>query len=336
MIALCVARAIVVVAGASDMYEEASRMVRQLLQHERFRVAMKNHLHSTVIYIGTMFSGTDGVQGFLNCMAQAAREEHGFDLNFHWVFSCDKSQTSQDFLCAVWKPTHIFTDAEWLAQETAFCCVSNKHEPVPDCDVLIVGCDCGLRSNLCVGRSQNKDCIETWKKGTGTTFQFMMGYLRRHRPSLLMLENVRNFVGNIADTSSCLADAAAELKRCADDGFHSLVLAQDYGDQQARLRMYAPFWDMQSPFSFDTPLSLCFFKDALNVMKISAPKITSYIMSAHCVAHDPWMIQCRDHVARSRSCPESDKLAEKLFHEAASGPEVPSEQSSHSLSVSRA
>lgn len=74
------------------------------------------------------------------------------------------------------------------------------------------------------------------KKGRGKLFFDIIRIARRHKPKIILLENVKNFEKH--DNGKTLERVKKELDKIGYYVFHKILCASDYGVPQARKRIY--------------------------------------------------------------------------------------------------
>lgn len=151
--------------------------------------------------VATMCSGTESPLLALELICQSIQEQYGIPLEFEHVFSCEIEPFKQAYIERNFKPPLLFRDVCELGDTEAYVFFSTPwHDsdiaysttaygalaPVPgDVDLLVAGTSCVDYSNL-----------NNLKKGidgggeSGRTFHGMMSWVDKHRPPLVILENV--------------------------------------------------------------------------------------------------------------------------------------------------
>lgn len=67
--------------------------------------------------------------------------------------------------------------------------------------MVVAGIECASGSGLNSKRKDCRDAVATGQHKTGTTFAFLMNYVRLHLPAIIVLENGENFVRKQGGTS---------------------------------------------------------------------------------------------------------------------------------------
>ena len=83
-----------------------------------------------------------------------------------------------------------FNDISTLGQEYAYCVKSDAEVEVPGCELFAAGFSCKDVSGMNKNAAQYEMCAETGAGTTGKTLHGALGYVDRHRPPIVFLENV--------------------------------------------------------------------------------------------------------------------------------------------------
>ncbi|KAJ7091441.1 hypothetical protein B0H15DRAFT_930158 [Mycena belliarum] len=135
--------------------------------------------------VATMCSGTESPLLALELMQKAISEQYGLDLKVDHVFSCEIEPFKQAYIERNFHPPILFRDVCELGRDEAHTAYGAL-APVPgDVDLLVAGTSCVDYSNL----NNVKQGIDA-KGESGQTFRGMLGWVKRHRPPLVILENV--------------------------------------------------------------------------------------------------------------------------------------------------
>jgi len=152
-------------------------------------------LRRKTLRIGTMCSGTDAPVLVARAM-QRVLGDLSSGITFEHVFSAEQEPSKQEFLRANFPDCkRIFQDVCQMGRLRAYETVSRSPQPVPgDLDVLLAGFSC---KDLSMMNSYRKTLAEM---GTsGSTLRGVLDYVERHRPRIVLLENV----WAIAKANSC-------------------------------------------------------------------------------------------------------------------------------------
>ena len=105
-----------------------------------------------------------------------------------------------------------------------------KSTKIPKHDIICAGFPCQPFSI-----SGDQEGFED-KKGRGKLFFDIVRIARRHKPKIILLENVKNFEKH--DEGKTLLRVKIELNKIGYRVFHKVLNASDYGVPQARKRIY--------------------------------------------------------------------------------------------------
>ncbi|KAL0953862.1 hypothetical protein HGRIS_005037 [Hohenbuehelia grisea] len=135
--------------------------------------------------IATMCSGTESPLLALELIQKSIKDQYGVDLDVEHVFSCEIEPFKQAYIERNFHPPLLFRDVCELGDAQAHTAYGAL-APVPgDVDMLIAGTSCVDYSNL----NNEKQDIDA-NGESGRTFRGMMSWVKRHRPPLVILENV--------------------------------------------------------------------------------------------------------------------------------------------------
>ncbi|KAJ3557316.1 hypothetical protein NM688_g1536 [Phlebia brevispora] len=143
------------------------------------------HLKGRKMRVATMCSGTESPLLALELIRRSIVGLYNINLEFEHVFSCEIEPFKQAYIERNFSPPLLFRDVCELGDgyaHTAYGALA----PVPgDVDLLVAGTSCVDYSNL----NNEKKGIEA-NGESGRTFRGMMGWVKLHRPPLVILENV--------------------------------------------------------------------------------------------------------------------------------------------------
>ncbi|CAL1714237.1 unnamed protein product [Somion occarium] len=143
------------------------------------------HLNGRKMRVATMCSGTESPLLALDLIRRAVSDLYGINLEFEHVFSCEIEPFKQAYIERNFHPPLLFRDVCELGNSHATT-VYGALAPVPgDVDMLIAGTSCVDFSNLNNEKQGINDGGESSR-----TFQGMMSWVKRHRPPLVIMENV--------------------------------------------------------------------------------------------------------------------------------------------------
>ncbi|KAJ3818894.1 hypothetical protein EV361DRAFT_190497 [Lentinula raphanica] len=158
----------------SDIVRRAPELedVATRLQGRKFRVA-------------TMCSGTESPLLALDMIVENMSAQYGVALDIEHVFSCEIEPFKQAYIERNFHPPLLFRDVCELGNDKAHTAYGAL-APVPgNVDLLVAGTSCVDYSNL----NNEKQDIDA-NGESGRTFRGMMGWVTKHRPPVVILENV--------------------------------------------------------------------------------------------------------------------------------------------------
>ena len=138
---------------------------------------------------GSACSGTDAI-GFAFCAIRQSLGEAGIESQICHIFSCDLDAECRRWISFIFNPPQLFGDIQGLSQATAFDYATRSQVQVSPVDIFVAGFVC---KSLSAENSHTRDvhCLEAGTGSSGVTWQSVLAYLRRHTPSIAILENVK-------------------------------------------------------------------------------------------------------------------------------------------------
>ncbi len=143
------------------------------------------HLQGRKMRVATMCSGTESPLLALELIRRSIVDHHNINLEFEHVFSCEIEPFKQAYIERNFSPPILFRDVCELGGDKAHTAYGARAVIPGDVDLLVAGTSCVDYSNL---NNEKKDIEEGGE--SGRTFHGMMGWVKRHRPPLVILENV--------------------------------------------------------------------------------------------------------------------------------------------------
>ncbi|KAL7269920.1 hypothetical protein RUND412_007381 [Rhizina undulata] len=135
--------------------------------------------------VATMCSGTESPLLAMGMIARSMKERGWGILEMEHVFSCEIEPYKQAYIERNFKPPILFRDVRELGQDYAHTAYGAMVAVPGDVDILIAGTSCVDASNL------NNQKKEFGTKGESTdTFVGMFEWVTRHRPMIIIQENV--------------------------------------------------------------------------------------------------------------------------------------------------
>lgn len=137
--------------------------------------------------VGTMCSGTDSPVAVLNGLAHALG-----NLSVEHTFSCEFDAKKRQWITENFPQLPLlFGDVMELKKGKAMNYITGETAEVPQVDVVIAGFVCKSVSTENNDREKFKNCIKEASGKTGETFDGVMGYVAKFKPSIVICENVK-------------------------------------------------------------------------------------------------------------------------------------------------
>ncbi|KAH9975966.1 hypothetical protein BGW80DRAFT_1168904 [Lactifluus volemus] len=146
---------------------------------------MAEHLKGRKLRVATMCSGTESPLLALNLISRAMTEKFGTTIEVEHVFSCEIVPFKQAYIERNFQPPLLFRDVCELGDDYAYTAYGAKAFVPGNVDVLIAGTSCVDYSNL---NNEKKDIEQGGE--SGRTFHGMLNWVKKHRPPIVILENV--------------------------------------------------------------------------------------------------------------------------------------------------
>ncbi|KAG5638137.1 hypothetical protein H0H81_001656 [Sphagnurus paluster] len=147
--------------------------------------AVAEHISGRKLRVATMCSGTESPLLALELIQKCIKDQHGVQLDVEHVFSCEIEPFKQAYIERNFHPPLLFRDVCELGDEKAHTAYGALATVPGDVDMLIAGTSCVDYSNL---NTQKQDIDDNGE--SGRTFRGMLTWVDKHRPPLVILENV--------------------------------------------------------------------------------------------------------------------------------------------------
>ncbi|PWN54267.1 hypothetical protein IE53DRAFT_258648 [Violaceomyces palustris] len=176
--------------------------------------------------VATMCSGTESPLLALELMARAMKDKFGIRIKIEHVFSCEIEPFKQAYIERNFSPPILFRDVTELGGDQAHTAYGALVDVPGNVDLLVAGTSCVDYSHLNNKKKGLNDGGES-----GRTFRGMLQWVQKHKPALVILENVKNapWVG-VAET--IVAEAGYDV------GFSNLFDTKNYYIPHTRQRGY--------------------------------------------------------------------------------------------------
>jgi site-specific DNA-cytosine methylase len=185
----------------------------------------------------------------------------GIDLKFRHVFSCECKKPLHEWIAGIFQECGVdsgclFSRAEEMGQELAYCVKHGKKCRVPSANLVIAGTSCkdiSRASSVYKGSDNLVMELETSVGGSAQTFKGLVAYLNNHVVSILLFENVDSLDDAGDQLVTNLDLILAELRNTGMSCQIFLTDAKLFGLPQQRRRYYiVGLKDVAPPlFSFD-------------------------------------------------------------------------------------
>ncbi|KAH9072095.1 hypothetical protein EDB83DRAFT_2361141 [Lactarius deliciosus] len=146
---------------------------------------LAEHIQGRKLRVATMCSGTESPLLALNLISRAMTEKFGNTIEVEHVFSCEIVPFKQAYIERNFQPPLLFRDVCELGDNYAYTAYGAKAYVPGNVDILIAGTSCVDYSNL---NNEKKDIDQGGE--SGRTFHGMLDWVKKHRPPVVILENV--------------------------------------------------------------------------------------------------------------------------------------------------
>ncbi|KAI0272498.1 hypothetical protein BC834DRAFT_817628 [Gloeopeniophorella convolvens] len=146
---------------------------------------LAEHINGRKLRVATMCSGTESPLLALNLISRAMTEKYGTTFEVEHVFSCEIVPFKQAYIERNFQPPLLFRDVCELGDDYAYTAYGAKAYVPGNVDILIAGTSCVDYSNL---NNEKKDIDQGGE--SGRTFHGMLNWVQKHRPPVVILENV--------------------------------------------------------------------------------------------------------------------------------------------------
>ncbi|EPQ56257.1 hypothetical protein GLOTRDRAFT_115584 [Gloeophyllum trabeum ATCC 11539] len=172
---------------ASDLppISDIRAMFSDLVSHIPDIQKVAKRIQGRTLRVATMCSGTESPLLALEMICEAIQEQYRVTLKIEHVFSCEIEPFKQAYIERNFRPPILFRDVCELSEDYATTAYGATVEVPGDVDMLVAGTSCVDYSNL----NTKKQDIDA-NGESGRTFRGMMSWVRKHRPPIVILENV--------------------------------------------------------------------------------------------------------------------------------------------------
>ena len=277
-----------------DIPEQLHEWGRLLQRHALGKHLRRNLRSKRCLSFATMFSGSDLVK--IKCWQLLSMLHLYLGIVFEnvvWKFSCDIDPLSQAWMLDYMNPTQVIGDAAELVLGESRDILSGKMCVISTCDILIASCECADNSTLNSRRKQLRTSVRDRIGKSGRTARFLINYVLRFRPGLVVTENVPEFGSSHGDSHSnlrALVSGFAECRQRSCTGMSQILNASEYGDPVSRRRLFAPTCLDNTSSGLPAPQPATdLYPQTLELLRTEAPNISEYILPPKAAAADPWL-----------------------------------------------
>eukprot|EP00438_Fugacium_kawagutii_P018068 Skav221813 [mRNA] locus=scaffold2435:174634:175245:- [translate_table: standard] len=133
-------------------------------------------------------------------------------------FSCEFDKLKQQWILENFPDTQrLFADIKTLKHRQVLNVVTGAMESVPSTDIFITGFVCKSVSSENNERKAFKNCIKEGTGSTGETFSGMMDYVKKHKPRVVIAENVKGITTRNDGQPPVINQVADAMKK---SGYH--------------------------------------------------------------------------------------------------------------------
>lgn len=137
--------------------------------------------------VATMCSGTESPLLALNLISRAIESKWGIQVDIEHVFSCELEPFKQAYIERNFSPPILFRDVTELGKAKAHTAYGALVDVPGDIDLLVAGTSCVDYSGLNNAKKAMGEGGES-----GRTFFGMLDWVKRNRPAIVILENVKS------------------------------------------------------------------------------------------------------------------------------------------------
>ncbi|KAK4048042.1 hypothetical protein OIO90_005943 [Microbotryomycetes sp. JL221] len=148
-------------------------------------LSLVDKLDGRSLRVGTMCSGTESPLLALGLISNSLQALTGKSFNVEHIFSCEIEPFKQAYIERNFSPPLLFRDVTELGEDEALTAYGGLAKVPGDIDMLVAGTSCVDYSPL----NTKKKTIDA-RGESGRTFFGMMDYVVKHKPSIVILENV--------------------------------------------------------------------------------------------------------------------------------------------------
>jgi hypothetical protein len=198
-------------------------------------------LSGKTITIGTGFSGSGVLMQWAHALCLYWKQTYNITVTVEELYQCDIDGDVQDFCQVEWPEVGLtFRRVEDLVCPRAYDCRSGSFQRVPFTDIFVGGFVCKFKSGFNSRRGVGgANCCQTGEGSTGLSYTAVMSFIRKVKPRVVILENVKNL--SLKASNSDQSDKDFILNELRGAGYAArdfLTDARTVGSLQKRTRWY--------------------------------------------------------------------------------------------------
>ena len=279
------------------------------LQYANLSAAQQIALSSSLQFIenveegrlsfATGCSGTDVISHALNILSSLWQETYGIAVKPDHIFSAEIVDWKRAFITRHWQPKFLFQDVNDLSKDTIKDVKSGNLVAPPAPMVALFGFECDSISGLNAQSKGNRGCVALNTERTGSTANAVLGYARKTRVPVLILENVKNLNASNGSNKSDMQSLIGMLNRLGYHVTSALLKATEYGIPQTRDRLYlfAVLMSLdpidQTSEDFPRPPHVTALAGFLNSCRIDALPLSRFLVLDGAEALSEWRSECQ-------------------------------------------
>ena len=156
----------------------------------RERLEAIHDAHPMGLTVGTGCSGSEVIMLVLGKLADVWRSTFGISITFRHLLSIESVHWKRQWITKHFRPELLFTDITCVhGSESLQDAISGELKPLPACHLFFCGIECDSISGL--NGQADPGCIQAGRGKSGETASGCFEYIRKRRPLLWMVENVK-------------------------------------------------------------------------------------------------------------------------------------------------
>ena len=156
----------------------------------RERLEAIHDAHPMGLTVGTGCSGSEVIMLVLSKLADVWRSTFGISITFRHLFSIESVHWKRQWIMKHFRPELLFTDITCVhGSDSLHDAISGELKPLPACHFFFCGIECDSISGL--NGQADPGYIQAGHGKSGETASGCFEYIRKRRPLLWMVENVR-------------------------------------------------------------------------------------------------------------------------------------------------